>query len=461
MRTELEKRPLLIACLGLLIGLASGVSWTNLLFLPIALFVVRPWGARTVIAGFCAMGLLLSGVTRVDPLSEKMFVAGPATVVSEPRIYREGQSCDVRTSLGEFRFDWNGDPQLSLGDEIWVEGEARPPLGMSGPHLLAKGLRGTLFAKEGDVRVVRDARGLSEVGARWRRAFLEHTAASLSPVAAETTDALCFNVDGKVGAELRENLQRTGTTHIVSASGLHVFILAFAVQWVLSLLPIPRWAQLMLLAVVLACYAAGAGMRPPIVRSVLMAGFVGCAYLCRRESDFLSALAAVALAYLIWKPESVSDIGFQLSFVTVAAFGLYPPFLSAFRTSPAARLVDAARAAMRTSWYATVAASPIVAYHFGIVSVISVVANVLIVVALPGVIVGAMLSLALADLVPAASFGIARFVVEPLAGWVLCVVDSFGSLAFAAFRVPEFSPYWLVPYYAGFLLLWRKRARPA
>jgi competence protein ComEC len=119
------------------------------------------------------------------------------------------------------------------------------------------------------------------------------------------------------------------------------------------------------------------------------------------------------------------------------------------------------REAGRTSLVATLATAPVVAYHFGYVSVISVIANVLITIALMPILVLSMLSLAIVPFSSALATGLMVACVSPLAGWVLWVVETLGSWELSSLNVPEFSPFWLVPYYAAFLFLWRRRVRPA
>ena len=65
--------------------------------------------------------------------------------------------------------------------------------------------------------------------------------------------------------------------------------------------------------------------RPPIVRAALMAAFYLCARPLFRRIDLLNIVALAALGMLIWKPSTLSDSSFQLSFLAagvIAAIAL-------------------------------------------------------------------------------------------------------------------------------------------
>ncbi len=462
MRNELEQRPVLAVAFGLLVGAATPQHIVVAAFLLVALWAARPLGSRAaMLAAFC-VGYAIGPRGVAATSFERQYVQYDCRVATVPRLYDFGSSCEVVLESGDrLRLDWGGEPEVVLGDRLRVRGLLLPVREGMETFSGLRNIRGTLRARAAGVQVLERGSAAAAWASLWRKEFVSHTARTLSPRAAEIVDALCFNVDSRLDQRYRDNLQRTGTTHIVSASGLHVFILAFALQAALALLPIPRWAQLILLGCVLAAYAGATGLRPPVVRAASMAFVLAGAYLFRREADLLCALGGAAAAYLLWQPDSVYDIGFQLSFLTVGALALCCRFSDGTPRKPVARLKSQVKDVSKASLVASAASAPLVAYHFGVVSLVSVLANVLIALVLAPIIVTSLLSLACWPVFDEVSLGLMRVIVEPLAGWVLWVVETLGPLSVSALSVPEFSPFWLVPIYAPFLLLWRWRARPA
>jgi competence protein ComEC len=212
-----------------------------------------------------------------------------------------------------------------------------------------------------------------------------------------------------------------------------------------------------LLGVLLLVYASAAGMQPPIVRSVLMMGVFFCAYMVRRGSDGLSALAFAGALSLIWAPELVRDIGFQLSMVAVGSLVM---FVRAPEGDEGGLREWALRYA-EASIVVTLATAPLLAYHFGTVPLMSLPANMLVVPVLGVVIAGALASWVVWLVLPAVGLGLLKVSVEPMTGWVVMVIEGLGSLPFASLAVPEFSAWWLLPVYVAACSLWRPHVRPA
>lgn len=224
----------------------------------------------------------------------------------------------------------------------------------------------------------------------------------------------------------------------------------------LSWMPIPRGAQIIVLAGLLLVYALATGLNPPVVRSALMALVGLVAYKFRRESDPLSALALGAVLYLLWRPNAIYDIGFQLSFLTVGALIL---FLPPQREAPATAREFALRHsgdAIRLSWAAFVASAPLVAYHFGTVALLSLPANLLVAAVVPVLIVGGLVAHLASFLSMPLGVGLLQ-ILDPLAGWVLWSVDSLGQPKWAVAEVPGFWAGWLPLVYGLGLMTWRQR----
>ena len=457
MRREIERRSALIACGGLVLGLAT--PHAPLIFLCAAgVFLLNSLQSRVVFAVFLFVGLLMSPAAPANKIIEQEVFKGFVTVASVPRLYEGRQTCEVDSGGQMLVLFAPAEADLVLGDRIEIAGYAKPLSETGEAYWLSRGVIGVL--EPVGMGVTRRGSAFAVIASKWRRGFLDFTEQRLDPRLAKAVDALCFNVDTQLDERFKDQLQRSGTVHIISASGLHVLILASGLFFAMSWLPLPRSWQLVILIAVLLLYATATGLRPPIIRSVVMSTFLLSAYLFRREPDLLSALAVAAVGYLLWQPRAIFDIGFQLSFVVVGALAMfvrYEPHSGKMRE----RLTQGLGTAVKASFVATIASAPLVAYHFGQISVASIPANLLIAGVLPFITLGALASFAVAGLAPALAAGIMVALVQPLTAWVAAVVSWFGDQGWAVLKVPEFSPYWIPVIYALILLLWRPRARPA
>ena len=115
------------------------------------------------------------------------------------------------------------------------------------------------------------------------------------------------------------SLQRTGLSHTVAVSGMHLAFLASALSMVLgkyrrrtSLVVIPASLLFMVMA----------GCTPSVVRATVMVIMLMAAPLFQRERDDATALGAALLMLLVQNPLAVTHVGLQLSFGAVAGIFL-------------------------------------------------------------------------------------------------------------------------------------------
>jgi competence protein ComEC len=274
-------------------------------------------------------------------------------------------------------------------------------------------------------------------------------------------DALCFNVDGGLEAGFEDSLRRSGTIHIVSASGLHTLVLAWIIDAVLGILPIPRPYRLTILAVLLSFYAAAAGLQPAIVRSVVMSMIALSAYLWQREADLLSGLALSSVLYLAWDPLGIYNIGFQFSFLTVGAFAIFGKFEEERLKSAGQAIRSVALGTVKTTTIAYVATLPLLSFYFGAISLVSVFANIAIVPAAITLVAVGMGAFMIYGVLPGLSEIAANGIISPLLTYLEAGVTYFGNLSVASINWGMNSGYWVVAIYVLMLIWARERVRPS
>lgn len=187
-----------------------------------------------------------------------------------------------------------------------------------------------------------------------------------------------------------EAFRRTGTAHLLAVSGLNVTLVSLLVLWIARAALVRtrlavrfRVASAAALVAISSCwgYALLTGLDPPVFRAAVMTTAVLAAQAIGRPPRGGRAIGLAAAILLFLDPTLATSPGFQLSFVAVLALDGLGPWSAAGRGdsgSHAGRLRAAAAALWRaasTSFAATLATSPILAYHFGLVSPLGVVVN--------------------------------------------------------------------------------------
>jgi len=179
-----------------------------------------------------------------------------------------------------------------------------------------------------------------------------------------------------------EALRRTGTTHLIAISGMHIGLVAGAVflvarrLWALAgraplWLPAPQAAALIALLAG-AGYAALAGFAIPTQRALVMLAAGLSAGILLRQVATGQLLALALLAVLIFDPLSVMAGGFWLSFLAVAAI-LYV----VHGVGRARGLRQYGRELVRVQWAVTIGLLPVLIVLFQQVSLAAPLANLL------------------------------------------------------------------------------------
>ena len=192
----------------------------------------------------------------------------------------------------------------------------------------------------------------------------------------------------------------SGLSHLLAISGTHVGLVAAAI------LALGRMARLSVRSASIlgggltTGYVVLLGAPYAAARAAVQVLLVLGARLLQRPADPYALMASAALLLIAIQPTALLDAGFQLSFAGV--FGLLA-FQPAIRRALPSALPAAAAETLAATAAATAATMPIAAMHFGMVSYIGLLTN-LVAVPLTGL------------AVPAAAAALAADVVHPAAG---------------------------------------------
>jgi competence protein ComEC len=222
---------------------------------------------------------------------------------------------------------------IAPGSEIKVKARIAPPppMALPGTYDFARdawfqgigGVGKTL----GAVTVVKPAQphGLE----RARTDLRQHIATRLPSSSAGIAIALVTGDQNAVDQDDADAMRRSGLTHLLSVSGLHIAaVVAFAMLLSLKLLALSERLALRLnLVLVSAAVAAAAGIgytlltgaQVPTVRSCVAALLVLAGIALGRDAISIRLIAAGALVVLIFRPEALAGPSFQMSFMSVTA----------------------------------------------------------------------------------------------------------------------------------------------
>jgi competence protein ComEC len=206
-----------------------------------------------------------------------------------------------------------------------------------------------------------------------------------SPEAALLSGIL-LGLDGDLPLSLQNAFRDTGTSHIIAISGFNIAILAGLFSFLASRLFSNRWLALGVSIVGIIFYTVLVGAQASVVRAAVMGGLGLFGQHIGRRRFGLNILAFTAAAMSFANPFVLWDISFQLSFAATLGLVLYADRLQGWfirlvepRLGTAAhRLAGPAGEYILFTLAAQVTTLPILVYHFHRLSMVSLIANPLI-----------------------------------------------------------------------------------
>jgi len=238
-----------------------------------------------------------------------------------------------------------------------------------------------------NVEIVSEGKGLLIWLWKERQALARVIDDSISCESGALHKAIVLGLQRGVTPEMRDAFIATGLAHLLSVSGTHFALLAFILftltKAIIRSLPVriltkmtlyvtPTQIAIVLTMPVLILYALISGASTPTIRSFIVVFIYMGALFLGRKGQWLNSLSIAAIIILLWEPQALFDISFQLSFLAVLAIGYV--LEKAERTQNPEHITGPKKSrktfqdAIKTSILITIAAvmgtAPIVAYYF-------------------------------------------------------------------------------------------------
>ena len=264
----------------------------------------------------------------------------------------------------------------------------------------AKGICGrAMISKYSLVIEPRQENSLARLAEQVRNKYEEYMAQAMPSQDAAAIFAMLFGGYQGIRPELLEAFTVTGIVHILSVSGSHITLMAGTANIVGRFLHMSPRATAALATGVILFYSLLAGAIPPVIRSALMGILTLLALTAGRERDAQHILGLVALALLLYSPLWLFDISFQLSFgVTAGLLYLASPLRESLRKILPIFVADS----LAVTIGAQLSVLPIIAWYFYVLSLSSLLANLVIAPIVEWIIVAGLLAGLLASLLPLA-----------------------------------------------------------
>jgi len=284
----------------------------------------------------------------------------------------------------------------------------------------------------------------------WKKKFMDSLELILPSPHSGLGEGILLGVKRALGEDLEEAFRKTGIIHIVVLSGYNILIVVSAMMYILAYFCRPKTRMVFGLAWIVS-FALLVGLSATVLRASLMAALLLVAQATGRNYAVLRALMLAGVMMLLLNPYLlVYDIGFQLSFMATLGLILFSEYIEKRLTfmPDIIGLRGIATATIATQ----IVVLPLLLYHTGMLSIVSLVVNILVLPMVPvamlltfltGIL--AMVSQTLGSLVGFLAYGSLNYIIK--------IAEFFGNLPLSAKTIDAF-PFWIVVVAYALIAVW-------
>jgi ComEC/Rec2-related protein len=212
-----------------------------------------------------------------------------------------------------------------------------------------------------------------EIGKKIELLFSHNT----SPI----VKAILLGDKSEISPETRRVFALSGTAHIIAVSGLHIGIIAGVIYLILGFIG-NRFIKFIIFSIAIIFFVILTGTQPSALRAGVMAIAIMLVKISERRIELLNILGVIFIFVLLFSPELIYSVGFQLS--AGAIFGiavLIKPITDFFKRmfKPKSKILDYIINSLSITFAASLIVSPLVALYFGTYSIISPLANLMVI----------------------------------------------------------------------------------
>ncbi|MFC1714273.1 DNA internalization-related competence protein ComEC/Rec2 [Candidatus Poribacteria bacterium] len=324
------------------------LSFLSIGFLRYEIAMIPPRGLDEVLYQQVKVRGNITKSQKARSRGSSLIVRGEASPISDPSISMTGE-IEIRS--------WEDVFPQKYGDVVEIEGRLSRPRLPRNPggfdyrkYLMRHGVFATMTINDpSHVETIGTGGNVFLKwikGLRWK---IEKTVGETMPCeeSASILKGITLGAREELSPETYEKFLRTGISHILAVSGLHIGIIAgwtfMLCNWTMKRIRLKTGsiAHIPVIPLIIV-YASMVGFRTSVVRASILVILAVLAVVINRDRgastvidleeddeehvvDLLNLLAIAALCVLIYRPGAFWDVGFQLSFGTVASISYLMP----------------------------------------------------------------------------------------------------------------------------------------
>jgi competence protein ComEC len=474
-----KSKILIYLCICFILGIAldsliiiSQSIWLGILILGTSLIIFSLKNKTVIVLGFClivlAGGILRHQTSVREDITEKLIpgydqeISLKGVIIEEPEQRINQQKFQIKADeiQGKILITTELYPEYHYGDELRISGELRQPAQFEDfdyrAYLAKDKIHSVIYYPNINLLAQNQASWFYQRVFNFKDRLRKVIEQTLLPPQGAILKAIFLGDKYGLSNELKDKLNISGTRHIVAISGMHMIIMTQILLFLALAIGLWRNQAFYFVLILLIVYIIMIGAPASAVRAGLMAGLLLLAQKVGRLRSADRAIVFAATIMLVINPLLLkSDVGFQLSFMATLSIIYLKPILdqatnewpNPFRFKDILTMTLAAQLGVL----------PLLVFHFGRLSLISPLANLLIVPLLPVIMIMGMI-LSFTGLIWLALARAIAWILWLLLTYLVKVVEYLSSLPLAAVEFKNVSWLILIGYYLVLILfVWRYR----
>lgn len=394
-------------------------------------------------------------------------------IISEPQTIKKNKRFVLKTYLG------NGNKiaekvlvtcstaySIKYGDIICVSGKLRKPFSQAFPfgfdyqkYLARNEIYTCLNVKDFEF-IKSDPSNIKKVAISFKCSIVEKIDAYFKKAYGDVLKSLLIGDASLIEPDIKMSFRNSGLMHILVVSGLHIGFVSIFIVFILKFLGLPFKKSKYISIPFIFFYCIVTGANPPALRAAIMFSCIIISMSLDREALTFNSIALSALIILLFQPQQLFTASFQMSYVATIAIVCFYPKISdvfSFIKNPVAEFFCKVLAITIS---AQLLLTPICAYYFGNVFLVSVLANI-VVTPFAAIILYLGLSFYLISFIFPQVAALISILLSAILKFILAATVLFGNLKFASVLVAKPLEYQVIIFFiflfCSFYLSGRRR----
>lgn len=211
--------------------------------------------------------------------------------------------------------DYSGKSDMKIGKIVKINGSIKSLDEMKfddfnyGRYVKSMGYKGVIMAKY--YKIKGDSKFYTFIGKT--KIYLRDVFRYLYKDESDFINSLILGQKESLSEEENEMFSKTGTSHVMSISGLHTGILCTMIAIIIN--GINKFYKLIILTIIMVLYSIMVGLSPSVSRSIVFVIVMYLAIFLEEKRDGICTLSLIGSFLSVDNPYVIYNISFQLSFL--------------------------------------------------------------------------------------------------------------------------------------------------